>query len=240
MRFGKLLSKTLLKTDATSNESALIPSCWLVTPMDRLAWPKLGFRVRMNTHLSNLFFSAVSNIERTGRTLNDEERRMLRLVLSYWCGWSATAVEHMNDPCFCYIRHRWSNIQHLEPILDDMTFVEEIRWMPRAVCCERASTLLLASPDRYYVYSVECDTLFDAGSTLKEVYEGLKGIEWVDTLHGCGWEELPPYIETNSDSISHFPDYDIFHRTLLYDIAPFIARFPIHQSSLEETEGPEL
>lgn len=41
--------------------------------MDRLAWPKLGFRVRMNTHLSNLFILAVSNIERTGRTLDDED-----------------------------------------------------------------------------------------------------------------------------------------------------------------------
>jgi hypothetical protein len=119
-----------------------------------------------------------------------------------------------------------------------MTHMEEIRWMPRDVCCEVVTTILLASADRYYVYSVECDAKFDAGSILQEVYEGLRKFDTIAILYGCEREELDPYIETNSDSILHFLDYRHQNRILWCNVVPFIARFPINwEGSLEESEN---
>lgn len=237
MRLAKINSKLLFKShNDRGNKSALIPSCWLVTPLDRLTWPNLSLNVRMNTHLSNLFISAVSNIERTGRKLDDNDKKILRVILSFWSGWSATAVEHMNDPAFCYIRHRYSQIKNLEPILDSITYMEEVAWMPKKVSCEIANILLLGSLDRYYVYLVRYDALFEAGSTLKEVCDGLKGVYCIDTLDGSGWKEVDPFIELNIHSWAYFPDYSGFTRELMYDVALFIPPLPRNFEKLEDLD----
>jgi len=201
------------------SEMALIPACWLIAPIDREAWPTHNFKYRVNYHLCNLFQSAVSNVQRADHTLNDDDRKYLRLLVSFWRGWSATAISHMQDPAFCYLRHRYAAVGNLEPILDDMTYPEEVLWMPRPIDCAIATTLLLATPDRFYVYVVELDTLFDSGSTLKEVYEGLKKAKSFDLMKGSGWKSVEPF-EANLDSISYFPDYD--NRRLLYEIPPFV------------------
>ena len=207
-----------------SDKMALIPYCWLVAPFDTKAWPKLGFTVRYNYHLSNLFISAVSNIERArvGQKLDDKERKYLHLVCSFWVGWSATAIEHMKDPAFCYIRHRYRQIKDLTPVLDNITYVELVAWMPRSISIDMATHLLLASSDRYYVYLVEFDELLDAGPTLKDVYEGLRQVQWVATLHGCPWEAVEPFETWEVDHFLYFPDYDHFDRTLLWEIVPFV------------------
>ena len=128
----------------------------------------------------------------------------------------------MNDPAFCYIRHRYRQIKDLTPVLDNITYVELVAWMPRSISIDMATHLLLASSDRYYVYLVEFDELFDAGPTLKDVYEGLRQVHWVATLHGCPWEAVEPFETWEVDHFLHFPDYDHFDRTLLYEIVPFV------------------
>ena len=93
---SRLARRTKISHPA-KQQMALIQYCWLATPFDRKAWPKLGFDVRYNSHVSNLFISAVSNVERSGHKLDLEERKYLRLLLSYWAGWSATTGEHLNE-----------------------------------------------------------------------------------------------------------------------------------------------
>jgi hypothetical protein len=194
--------------------STAVASRWLVDRLDRDVWPNFANYPRTNMHLCNLFISALSNVARTGRTVNNDDKKFLTLVLSFQCGWSATAVEHMGDPGFCYIRHRWSHLD-LMPILDDMTYEEEVRWMPKYISCERVTTILLASKDRFYVYDAEDDSLLDAGSTLEEVYNGLRQFEYV-----YGLPEVPPYMRTWPESYYYFPDYER-DRTLMFEVTPF-------------------
>jgi hypothetical protein len=208
-----------METEFNPVRTSTVTSPWLVGIVDKCIWPITHPHFRKNTHLTNLFCSALSNVHRAGRTVSDGEHKFLLLVLSYWRGWSATSVQHMQDPAFCYIRHRWSNLD-LHPILDNMTYEEEVHWMPKYIICGRATTLLFASKDRYYVYETETDSLMDAGATLEEVYNGL----WQGSpcyLLDTGWEEVPPFMEINSDPYYHFADYDVPSRKLEYPVQPF-------------------
>lgn len=72
--------------------------------------------------------------------------------------------------------------------------MEEIAWMPRVRWLPIYFWHLLIS-DRYYLYLVGFDELLDAGSTLKDVYEGLRQAESVSTLSGCPWEDVEPFEE---------------------------------------------
>ena len=108
------------------------------------------------------------------------------------------------------------------PVLDNMTYMEEITWMPQAIPCEVATHILLASSDRFYLYLVEFDELFHAGSTLKDVYEGLRQTESVSTMSGCPCQDVEPLEERWPDHLLHFPDYTLSDRKLLYEVVPFI------------------
>ena len=201
--------------------SALIPYCWLTTPTDREAWPYVHVTHRHNSHLTNLFISAVSNVLRTGHILNEEELKYLRLIISFDFGWSATSPAHMQDSAFRYIRHQFSSVGQLEPILDDMTYEEEVAWMPMSIPLGMAITMLFGTKERYYFYVVEQDSLYDAGVTLKEVYEGLQKVKYLLPLTGPGWQEIEAR-EKCLDSYSYFQDYDIFTRRLLYIVEDFM------------------
>jgi len=181
----------------------------LQSSVDPAIWGPRFPGKRWNTHPSNLFISAVSNIERTGRSLGEEDRKYLRWLLTWYYGWSATPSAHFDDGCFKFIRYCYPNLQ-LDPILDDITFPEEVAWMP----CKRHITepffLLLASPTHYYVYAAFDYSMYEAGTTLKEVYEGLRNTEAFHLgMKGSGWTEIE--IRTLSprldDSII-FPKYD--------------------------------
>lgn len=212
-----------LPTNNEKKQGALIPRCWLITPYDAAAWPNCIMPRRRNSHITNIFLSAVENVERTGRNLTEEDKRYLRLIISFWFGWSATAKSHMQDPGFEYVRFCYSSIKNLEPILDDMTYPEEARWMPRAVVLEETSAVFFASPDRFYIYTLECDALYDAGSTLKEVYEALRRTTIISTFIGSGLEQVEMDVEY-LDPWDHFPEHDAFTRTLCQDILPFVPR----------------
>jgi hypothetical protein len=180
-------------------------------------------------HLCNLLISALSNVSRTGRTVNDNDKKFLRLVLSFWCGWSATAVEHMGDPGFCYIQHRWPHLD-LMPILDDMTYEEEVRWMPKYISCERATIILLASKNRYYIYHIQDDDLLDAGSTLEEVYKRLRKAH----AYNLRLPTVKPFKKTYPDNYFYFPDYER-DRTLTFEVKPFHP----NPNELEDSDGDE-
>jgi hypothetical protein len=102
------------------------------------------------------------------------------------------------------------------PILDDITYEEEIRRMPKYICVESATTILLASKTQYYVYDVEDDHLLDAGSTLEEVYNGLRQA----LAYDFGLPGVQPYRRTYPDNYYHFPDYER-DRTLMFEVKPF-------------------
>jgi hypothetical protein len=98
------------------------------------------------------------------------------------------------------------------PILDDMTYEEEVRWMPKYISCERVTTILLASKTRYYVYNVEDDYLLDAGSTLEEVCNGLRQYDYA-----FGLLQVWPFMTTYPDNYCYYER----DRTLMFEVKSF-------------------
>ena len=54
------------------------------------------------------------------------------------------------------------------------------------------------------------------------MYEGLRQVQWVATLHGRPWEAVESFETREVDHFLHFPDYDHLNKTLLYEIVPFV------------------
>jgi hypothetical protein len=143
-------------------------------------WGKrLGVLVK--THLHSTFEDAVANVvTATGRALTENDEHYLGLLLTHWCGWSATYREHMDplEPWMVFFQLRYPHLQDLRLILDSLTYPEEVENLPEGYQPLRPELFLLATPERYYVYdcTAENDGLFEAGPTLKDVYRGMK--EW--------------------------------------------------------------
>lgn len=206
--------------------NALIRRCWVWTNIFGNIWGESKRTTTQNTHLSNLFISAKSNVERTGRTLTPEDEKYLRYLLTYWLGWSATAEHHMNDPCFKYIQYVYG-IENLQPILDDMTYVEEAAWMPDQVPLDAPNQFLLASPHKFYIYNFEEDEFMIEGDSLKEIFEGLaRSCTW-DLLEKSGLREVKPKNRYHDlDPYDYFPVWDAQKRTLLDPLKPWVDQPP--------------
>ena len=204
---------------------ALVPYP-LQSSVDPAIWGPRFPGKRWNTHASNLFISAVENIERTGQSLSEEDRKYLRWLLDWYYGWSATPSAHLEDGCFKFIQYCHPNLQ-LEPILDDITFPEEVPWMPPG--CKRHITepffILLASPTHYYLYVAFDYSMYDAGTTLKGVYEGLRDTEVFHMgMQGSGWTQIAPRnLCPRLDCSIIFPKYD---DGVLIDLIHFSQRIP--------------
>jgi hypothetical protein len=162
--------------------------------------------IRTNSHQTNNFNSALTNVTNTGRIVSKSEQSYLRFLLSYWQGWSATLPQHKNDPCFKYIQWRFRHVGHLHPILDNASWPEEVALLPAGVVASLPSHFLLATEECYYVYITEMDILYHAGKSLESVFIGLKEGRDRGTLEDGSWEyeELPPIEE---DWFCHFPDW---------------------------------
>src|SRR5271170_987922 len=79
---------------------------------------------------SGSFEIALSNIAKTGKTLDSSEQIFLRYILDApFMGWSGTLPAHHNDAWMQYLRHRFS-LPDLVPILDDVTWPEEVAMLP--------------------------------------------------------------------------------------------------------------
>jgi hypothetical protein len=113
---------------------------------------------------------AIENIARTGRTLDETEMKFLQHLLCYPSGWSATSPKHHEDAWVHYIKHRFSHIDNLQPILDDMTWPGEIEFFPSDYGTGFPNYLLFADTVSFYFYDFGMDWLLRAGNTLKEVY----------------------------------------------------------------------
>jgi hypothetical protein len=81
----------------------------------------------------------------------------------------------MDDNWVRYVR-AWPKVpvEGLYPILDSLTWEEDIdKYPPECYACN-PSLFLFGNSQKYYVYYLEDDAQCCAGETLVEVYEGLK------------------------------------------------------------------
>jgi len=173
------------------------------------AWPKeftnCPNRVTVQTHLKSTFADAINRLKATGRTLSPKDEKYLRLLLTHWCGWSATYPEQMNAPWWAdFFPVSYPQLKGLVPILDSMTYMEELIDFPDGHHFKAPQFFLLATPDCYFVYDATDaeEGLLSAGETLEEVYHGLKEWRWAESSEdpwdlveeeGCGDPSFPIY-----------------------------------------------
>jgi hypothetical protein len=174
-----------------------------IAPAD--VWPNEGPSISVKTHLKSTFSHAADLLSSTGRTLNSDDEKHLRFLLTHQCGWSATYPEHMIDSWVEYFRICHPNL-NLVPILDSMTYVEELALLPEGMRPIRPQFFLLANEDSYFVYDATDgeETLFHAGRTLEEVYTGMRDWRWAEVSDNM-WEVVRDQKYVLSSS--YFPVY---------------------------------
>jgi hypothetical protein len=157
------------------------------------------------THLTpddQNFQVVTENIWRTRRNLNAEDEKYLRDILRFPFGWSATLRSHQEDPWVQYIRHRFPHIQNLYPILDDMTWLEEIDLLPLGYGPGAATFLLLANESYFFLYYHLDDELLRIGTSLKETYIALSQGTWL-----LEWDDERRYSELDNEEEYERVDY---------------------------------
>jgi len=168
---------------------------------------KRPYRVH-RTHLIHdelNFQTAVENITKSGHSLNSTDVKYLRDVLCFFTGWSATSLKHHNDAWVKYIQHRFLQIKNLFPILDDMTWPEEISSLPSEYGPGVPFFILFANKDYFFIYYYEFDELLRAGSTLEEVYQGLDQSKW-SSMANERWLSEPDNGE-EYETGNYFPEW---------------------------------
>ena len=160
--------------------------------------------VRINTHATTCVADAIHNIRASGRAFTTADERPLRLILTHWCGWSATKSRHRNDAWVNYIRQLYRDV----PILDSVACPEDLVHYPADHCSPEPSLFLLATRTSYYVFDWEDMGLCLAGTTLKEVYTGLREMKHKDP---DGWPVVP-WSDTRPEEGSRncFPSYELY------------------------------
>jgi hypothetical protein len=131
--------------------------------------------VTCRAHLKSDFKDAIANITATGRTLSPDDEHYFRLILTHPCGWSATYSEHMNDDWVKFFQMEYPHLEGLVPILDSLTYVEELIHLPHGLRPTRPTFFLFATSECYYVYNFSDGSEFmcRAGLTLEGVYTGM-------------------------------------------------------------------
>jgi hypothetical protein len=148
--------------------------------------------ISIKTHLQSTFSDAVNLLEATGRDLSAADEKYLGLLLTHSCGWSATYPNHMDDSWVRFFRIRYPQLKGLTPILDSMTYQEELMDFPDDYNFKEPRFFLLATSDRYFIWDASDwgqDGLFDAGDTLEDVYNGLKNWRWAESSEDM-WDML--------------------------------------------------
>ena len=74
-------------------------------------------------------------------------------------GWSAISSKHHEDAWVHYVKYRFSHIDNLQPILDDMTWPEEIELLADEYGTGFPNYLLFANPKSFYFYDFDPDWL---------------------------------------------------------------------------------
>ena len=171
------------------------------------ARPYIVFRSHLLSDEDN-FQMAKENIESTGRRLDQKtDEKFLKFILEFSFGWAATSKPHRNDAWVKYVRHVFGK-NDLVPILDEMTWPEEIDRLPGDWSPGDPRLILFANRSYFYVYDYELDNLFRAGSTLEEVYNGLAEGKWFYVTEPENWWPMEPEIYFEYHNEDYFPRWD--------------------------------
>jgi len=171
-------------------------------------WGK--WEMYLPTHITASYEAAVNNVVKaTGQSLSPEDEKYLRIILNHNSGWGATYPEHMHDPWVTYVNTD-HHVKGLIPILDSMTYHEEVEdlWPRRFL--KTPSLFLLFSEGSFYVlwcWFDEYPTLYKAGKCLKEVYVGLKNYWYYESCEDGLW--LPEVTTDEMDPAGRFLHYRI-------------------------------
>lgn len=87
--------------------------------------------VRVNTHLTSSHRDAVANIRNAKHPFETDEGKYLRYILTHNYGWSAINNEYANDSWVHYLQNLFPHIEGLTPILDWLTWLEELEHLPK-------------------------------------------------------------------------------------------------------------
>ena len=170
-------------------------------------WPKESTnRICIQTHLKSTFMDAVRLLQGIRHDFSFSDEKYLRLLLTHTCGWSATYSEHMTDDWVAFFKIRYPQLKGLVPILDSMTYQEELSLFPIGFVFYLPQFFLLTTSDCFYIYDAtdNQDGLRIAGNTLEEVYIGLMEWRWADSSENP-WDflEEAEYLSPSD----HFPAY---------------------------------
>jgi hypothetical protein len=151
-------------------------------------WPNEGPSVSVKTHLRSTLSDAIKLLENTGRTVSAEDKKYLKLLLTHPCDWSAIYVDHMNDSWVEALHLRYPSL-NLVPILDPMIYAEEKEYLPDGLLSNQLEFFLFANSESYFILdnTEKFEILFRAGTTLKEVYIGMKDWRWAEISDNM-WE----------------------------------------------------
>ena len=212
------IQKRLLETGTASPQiREAVDDLQVAFPMPRtVIVPRGVWRnhpyLRITNHVSSTFDDAIQNIRSTGRDFAVSDEHWLRLLLSHWCGWSATKMKHANDGWVKFLRRLYGHHSSdglLVSILDSLTWPEDLVHYPPGYYPREPSLFLLATPHSYYVFDLDQLNLWRAGNSLEEVYMGLRAGKHQDA------EELWPSEEWSPEAgdlneMDYFPVYEYF------------------------------
>jgi len=172
-------------------------------------WPteKPRFVQKPHLHTETVSFQiATDNLAKAGMSpLTPSDEEFLRYVLCFPLGWSATSLTHHNDSWVHYVKHRYPHIEDLQPILDDMTWPEEVGSLVASYGPGYPGFFLFANSTSFYFFDFETQELLNAGNTLEEVYLGLRDGKWSGMNEsGERWNEEPDN-EEEYDATNYFP-----------------------------------
>lgn len=172
--------------------------------VDKNVWKSDSDILVVKTHLHDNFQNSVDNVRKIHANYSEEDEHYLRLVLTHWCGWSATDTKHSRDSWMQYLRAEYPHLHNLQPILDSLTWAEELPEYPIGAVPIRPWLFLLATDMLFYIYDFESSSLCCAGSCVRDVYEGLKNRRFQYWREGA-WRAEEPSIE--DDPGDYFPYY---------------------------------
>jgi len=161
------------------------------------------------THITASYEAAANNVVKaTGQGLSPEDEKYLQIILTHNSGWGATYPEHMEDPWVMYV-NKDHHVNGLIPILDSMTYHEELEYLWPKRLIQTPSFFLLFSEGSFYVLWCGVSrypTLYKAGKCLKDVYVGLKNYWYIESEDRL-W--LPEVSTDEMDPAGRFLYYSI-------------------------------
>ena len=73
-----------------------------------------------------------------------------------------------------YLRVEYSGLKTLVPVLDSLTWQEELREYPVRIDPQIPLLFLLATDDSYYIFNFDNEALYYAGKSVRDVIRGLR------------------------------------------------------------------